>query len=316
MKQFYTKTLFFICLIILPLIVINAFCLKRIKTATFKKALWVMNKRGGKYDYVAIGSSRADNIIDPNLINQKASLSGINIANSGSAFLENYLTLLEFLDKNQTQSVLLCADIFGVINPSRAYGNRPFHEYFFISYLDNDTICHEVSNQVSWFKMKMWEIMPLTGYMEYNNIYTLDKLMTGKFDNNKFDNNKGFDAPPEKSKTVFNVKNGYSYYGIDSASVSYLNKIIALCNKRKTKLILYSPPIYFSAYKKMLGADKGFKLINSIAEKHNITYLNFANSYLSLDSNLFNDNNHLNFSGSQLFSSIIGDSLKSKLIQQ
>jgi hypothetical protein len=277
-----------------------------------EKPIWVQKFEKRNFDFIISGSSRAENNVDINTIEQLTNYKGLNIAYEGSAFSENYLALYTFFKNgNKAKYILLNADEWGVIDQKKAY-NYPFHGYYYFNGMGNDTIDQLLKENYGSLKYFLWKYIPFVKYAEYNNIYNPCRMIYEKPLN--FEKNKGADLLSSNSSKDWKLEEHTLMP--DKYSVMNLNRIIELCKTYKMQLIFFNAPNFIELFsnKKIITGDTCLKLVKSIAQRNNIEYWDFSfQKEISGDRSLFYNSNHLNSDGAKMFSKCIAGRIKEKM---
>ena len=285
---------------------------RRIKTLNIDRAFCIRNLKDINCNYIVIGSSRAMNCLNTLRLDSLTKLRGYNLGYAGSSFSENYLTLHNFLNNNKTKSVLLCADLFGVINPNVAYG-RGFNASLFLPLIKNDTVFNELYSLENKGKVISWRYLPFVKYAEFNNVYSIEKLFFRNYSyKDEFFKSKGFmelEKLHSKDMNFLKENNIEDKYFIDLVSIDYLKKIISLCKEKKVKLIFFSPPIFSKKFNNIIGKEKLTNILVGLSKSNDIPFLNYNSCEISNDSSLMYDFSHLNKNGAIQFSTLIADSV-------
>lgn len=273
-----------------------------------EKPLWAQQFEKQSFDFIASGSSRAENHIDIATIEERTNLKGLNIGYGGSAFSENYLALYTFFKNgNKVKYILLNADEGGVIDQAKAY-SHPFHGYYYFNELNDDTVGILIRENYGWMKYLIWKYIPFIKYAEFNNIYNPSKFY--KKGNCRFDINKGADMVP--FGTSANWQLGYHVYVPEKKSIKNLQRIIDLAKAYNSELIFINTPNFEEVLtkKRIVNRDTCISILKNMAGRNKIEYWDFSLvPGISEKRNLFFTDNHLNETGAIIFSGIIAEKL-------
>ncbi len=275
------------------------------------KPLWVQHFNNENFDFVISGSSRAENNVDVNTIETHTGLKGLNIAYSGSAFAENYLALTTFFDSgNKAKYVLLNADVWSVIDQKKAY-SYPFHGYYYFNQLGNDTVDKVMKENYGSVKVYIWKYLPFVKYGEYNNIFNPVKFYTSEIPKpESFSNNKGTDLLSKTNN--LDVPELKEDFEPDNYSICNLKRIINLCKKNNTELILFHSPDMKSIRQrnKAHNEEACINLLLSIAKESQIEYWDYSSlEEITGRTEYFYNATHLNAEGARKFSTILAENL-------
>ena len=130
MKKYIKHIALFACALLLIFIALEKACQYYIPKRIIEKAYWLKEKQHTNYDYLVLGSSRAESSFDCNYFDSITKMKGVNIAINGSGLLENELTLIDFLKTNKTKTLYLEIDEFN-LSPSNHF-SYPFHYYLYL----------------------------------------------------------------------------------------------------------------------------------------------------------------------------------------
>lgn len=269
------------------------------------------------FDIIVLGSSHAYRSFNPEIISKKSGLNNFNLGSSGQTPMVSYFMLQEAFNYHKPKLIIF--DIF--------------YRSFYVE--DNLKIGGNVFDYMKFSKNKIdfflngftireklgLTIFPLIRYKDYlkSSIKAIIfKVKPTKKQSNTIQNvdNRGeytIRGYVEKIDSVkierLKKKNYFNDYKFDektlnSTQVAYLKKIIAECKKRSIPIILISTPIPHLSYSKIINPDSLHNFFNKLASESNSTFIDLSNpDVLGLQDTIhFFDNNHINFSGSLIFS--------------
>jgi hypothetical protein len=267
------------------------------------KASWVQIKKDQVYDYAVIGSSRAVNNLNNKCIDDSLGSHSINLANAGSGYGENFITLYYFLKRNnRIKSLFLQVDGYS-LNAETAF-HPPFNEQYYMHLLEDDTIAEVVKNYVGPVKYYRWKMIPLLRFMEYNFRYSFYKALKGGYTCGitEYDTLKGFE--PLRVKPDSGLTNDRPViFTVSKIDTMYLGKIISLCERKHIMLVLFTSPEHNEYIKKQVNRKSVDEYYNQLAGENNIRYVSdtvFGD--VNKDVTLFKDNTHLTEEGARLYS--------------
>lgn len=306
MRKIFIKSILFFSLVLAVAFVLDFFWTgyfqKKENMDTEKKENWILAKSGEEYTYAVLGSSRALNMFDVNLLKQECKCNAINIANSGSSFGDQYVLLKKFLQKNKVANLLLQVDEYSY-DSKNAYSYPFKHHYFMPWFFEKDIreVYRDYSNK---FYFILWHI-PFFRYIEFNEFYKLINLKRNK--ENEYNKTEGYE-PLYGQKEAFDCKKK-SYHGFTSLDEKYFNKIISLCKDNDVNILFYSAPVQPLKRRAEINADELYAYIRNTADKNNIPYIDFSELKMLDISADFNDCTHLTFSGTQKLTACIAQEL-------
>lgn len=287
------------------------------------KTNWILSKENQIYDYIIIGSSRAETMVDLNIIREKNGLRGVNLGLDGSGLTENYLIFQDFIKKNIVKKVFIQVDMFNLLPCYHL--SHPFHEYRYFPYLYDDDISDIVKANVPELKYYFWKYLPFVKYAEFNSVYNiadvyLDRIKIDSFDSlgtqmvDRADSGKLLDLRFDTQEKIAGIYNDSSnnklnpsYQNQTYIAVQHLLMIIEKCEINNIEVVIYSPPTF---YKITPNTKFTEKVIKVISVRKRIKYWNFERDSIKFDANLFYDYDHLNSKGTKIFTKTLSDSLK------
>lgn len=321
MKNLGVKLFLFLILLLCGMFVLDAIYKKTIPKNIAEKTYWIFNQKPQTYNYIVLGSSRAESSFDCVYFDSITNSKGINLAINGAGLIENELILRKFLQKNSTQVLFLELDEAN-LSPIN-HLSYPFHEYLYLPYLDDTLIARFVKQEDKNHHYYLWKYIPFVKYAEFNAKFSINKLIQHEKIDTMIDY-KGYRAfinhQPEYTfkdwqghftdKRYWYVAD-YStpqkeYEKIDEKSVQSIQNIIALCKEKNIQLVFYCAPSFESHYTKYkYNAYHKFDFIESLSSTNKIPFINFANwKYNAVDS-FYYDYSHLNSVGARQMSFIM-----------
>jgi hypothetical protein len=270
------------------------------------KTDWILFQKNKKLDFAIIGSSRVNYMADIKVIENKTHLKGINIGSNGASFNEMYLLLQMFIaNGNQISSLLIQVDECSFDLYSGGY----FHYWYYVRLLENKIVSEVMKKNMNLAKYYMWQYIPFSKYIEYNNIYKLsDVILNKKQSFNMLDSLSGYDRPEQTAERIFNNVGPIKYCVDSSMYLSFVN-MIEFANEHLIKVTLFSAPKYIKLQTAEINGAEIREEILKISKHFNIRYLNFGTNIICQSSSNFSDFKHLNLRGAERFSQILGDSL-------
>jgi len=267
---------------------------------TFNKQSWILKLENNTYDYAIIGSSRATNMIDVNIIDSICNSEGINLGTSGSSYVENYLILNHFLETNTIRKLLLNIDEFS-LNAGESVRGYSFHYYEFLPLFSKVQYKKIYKDNMPKWKYYLWDILPISKYIEYNNNFNLSSQDYGLLNQNKGselrnDKLEMNELAYKKRHTIINTKD-----------VKYLNLILKLCSDKKIEVIFITTPIFSKT--KQENSNNAHQYIDSLAKSQHISWYTFNDVFDYTNKIYFKNETHTNIEGSKLYSKALATQL-------
>lgn len=305
MKKFLIKISVVLGIVLIVLYFITKHLENRFINNNNNKTTWIINRSGDTVDYAFLGSSKVYNVVDIKTFIDSTNIKAINLGTAGSAYLDNYLLIENYLKKNIVKNLILEVDYF-TINPHLLF-TYPFHDFLFIPFMDNDQEINKIIKDNSkFFDYYKWKYMPVTRYLEFNNIYLKPEYF-GTYKFNPVFDEFGTDLLTEPSKN-FEIKAAKRTITPDSNTINYIQKIIDLCRSKNINFVLLTVPHYCEIYN-AFNMDSVKNILPQLVQKNKIRYINYEGDELENKKELFYDYNHLNEKGAKIFTNRLKDSL-------
>ena len=316
-------SLFFsICLVIL--IAYGFLCEWFFKQEKFlpsdSRRYWAMKQKNQEFDYVVLGSSRAEGAFDMAMLDSLTGLKGINIGSNGSGFVDNYLVLTRFIEnKNKFKYLFLQTDIYS-LDPTRSFSNA-FHVYNFIPYWKSPVFKDAISHYLDNTDQKMFSLAPWMRFYKYNKYYSplqmVSRFRSAKKKNKRLDQQiKSTAAFPKNymiDSTLFFKSKGSKKITVDSFDLKYLVKIFEFAKANGVRVICFTAPDYHYQSEVYSNYQETSAFLVSFLKQKGIQYLP-ANDSIKKDIEHFKDPGHLNDYGRYLhtnsFSKRISEAIK------
>ena len=267
----------------------------------------------GSLDVLFMGSSHFLSGIDPAVIDSVSGLTSYNMARVGLRPASAFVLLSEVL---QTQSPrVLVLDIF-----HRTFVGAGYNHLYDFGYTDmggdKPTFALEhfsLSEQIRLF---------FPAYTYRSNLPKLRPLLGLRSDKSDWEqyHYKGYIEHPEtvsERKLQQNefVNYEFSESSIEPASISFLDKLLTLCEKKGIRVIWVSTPIPEICLNGIKNPEEIDTYFNELSDSRNIPYLNYNSPDLRqlaefADLEDFSDDDHLNTAGAIKLSASIGQYLK------
>lgn len=296
MKKFLLKVLlFFACVVVMDFAFGFVFSWLRshAKGGSTANCEYIANRATD--DIIILGSSRATHHYIPQIIEDSLGMSCYNCGEEGNGVVLAYGRLKMLTERYKPKLVLY------ELTPGYDYGTKePNNKYLgcLRAYYDKDgirEIFDDFDDELSWLKMKS-KMYQNTG-----------RLLPDIADNIIYrDNMKGY-APLYGKMNTSNKNNPINQAspiptGIDSLKLSYVEKVVRLCQESNISLYFFISPMYESK-----DNDKSFyEPALSICKEYDIPIYNYLyNPSLCDNSIYFQDNVHMNDSGAVTYTQLL-----------
>ena len=248
-------------------------------------------------DLIILGNSRAWCQYSPQILDSVLGTNSYNIGIDGSCFNRQLVRyeLYRYYISNAPKYVIQNVEFF-TLGHTVGYEREQFMPYLIYPYF-RDRIC-----QIEPFSFGEFYIPMYRYYV--NNVY--DEFTTYDFpvkkgyfgEDNKWDGSKLKETEPYIQE-------------IDSNSLKMFIDYIEGLQEENIKLILVFAPIYKEGLSKVLNVEEIHGLYYDLANKYNLSILDYANCWLSQDTTYFYNATHLNKQGAELFSTKLAHDLDS-----
>lgn len=258
---------------------------------------------------IICGDSHTMRGLNDSLINNS-----INISQAAETYLYTYNVLTEILSNNSNIKQIILGCSFqnfgkgrdnGITNTSNT--NEMYIRYFTIlnsnsrDILIKENWLSTLNAIPSVYKAMLASIiLNYTHYKQYTFVGQYEKANA---------NNLSEDVLKSVIKKHFAFEDKFDGI-ISNYQITYINKIVELCNDKKINLILLSTPLNYR-YKNKIPQKNIFffdKEINTLTHAHHVSFWDYS-SY-KMEDKYFEDPNHLNTNGATIFSKIIDQKLK------
>lgn len=307
MKTFVVKISFFLIPIFLlayPIDLIISKNLAKSEThAQFEYHTWndIYNENIDD-SLIFIGNSRSRSQISPFIIEKTTGISAYNMGMDGQQFELQYLRWKEYKKNNAPKYVVSIVDIFFLSENAGIYN----HEQFLPYALNNKNYENYLLNK-NTFDYLDFKIPLIRYYGEQQSIIT--SLKNCFKQSYRGSTSKGYYPSEEKwndnNTTPYNVE-------IQPRIKDIYLKFIKECKNEGIKIIMVYPPEYISSDKIILNKSSIIDSLKAIATQNNLNFIDFSKCSLNKDQTKFYNYTHLNKKGAEIFSSMLGDSLKIK----
>jgi hypothetical protein len=252
-----------------------------------------------EYDYAFCGSSRSYNGINISMIDSISKKKGINLSLDGSEISTQSVLMNLFLQKNSLKTIYLQIDYWNVNSEL----TNDIADARLLPYLDSE-ICFDHYKQFG-FKWFLYRYVPFWKYAEFNYYWGPVIFFNSLFNVRKpeFDIKTGSLYYPNGKFLGKNVNQNIIFQ--KDASFKYLKEIIAMCDSKGIKLVLFTAP-----YSVVLDSKESKTSIDEFfifCKKQKVTYYNFSGTF-NKQFSLFYDDVHLNKNGADSFSIFFANS--------
>jgi hypothetical protein len=308
MKDFILKAVYWLLIVLSITILYSTFCNWFFAAPQFlddveNKRSWCLKRRNEHYDFAVLGSSRAYGSFDMTVLNNLVKKKGINLGANGSGYIDNFLTLYEFLKNGNTAKVLyLQVDIYS-LSSAQSFSNA-FHTYQYLPYWNDPTVQEGVQQYLSTEEKIIWKYIPAIRYFKYNKYFSPKEAIRRYKLKNKhkspFDipmGGIGLSAKAEPPSMMKNLRPGRK---LDNMDILYLKKIISLCRQNKIEVITYKAPESTIVNSKITDIKELYKSVDKILDSLSLVNIKPDPKIECVESN-FTDPSHLSQRGRKLF---------------
>lgn len=251
---------------------------------------------------LVFGSSRANNIFDPTIIEKELKLPCYNAGRYGEPIFYHYAVLKSVLKRYNPQIIILSLDAFSLAKDKDDYDRISV----LLPYSDSHPELQEIINlKGPYERLKM-----ISKIYPYNSL--LLPMISGNLESSKEKNYniKGY-IPVQTTisgplHTVDYTKNTL----LDTTKINIYTAFIKYCIKAKIKLYIVCPPFMINA----IGMDNSIITAKRVANNFNIPFFDFSrDTFYTTKPKLFYDFRHLNNKGVALFDKQVIDSIQLRM---
>lgn len=256
-------------------------------------------------DFLFLGSSHFLSGIDPAIIDSVSGMNSYNMARVGLRPSSAYILLHEVLQHHRPKYLVL--DIF-----HRTFIGSGYNHLYDFGYVEYDS--GKVGFALNNFSFSENTRLFFPTYLYRSNFPKLRPLLglRSKKENWQELHYKGYVAHPETIGMAQLEQHEFLNYRFDSSdvdptSLSYLEKLVDLCQENQIKMIWVTTPIPEICLKGILNQDEINDYFESLAEHYQVPYLNYndllrRNPTSFADETDFSDDDHLNVNGARKLS--------------
>ncbi|GAA0747898.1 hypothetical protein [Gaetbulibacter jejuensis] len=312
MKLFIKRFLLFV-IVILPICVALDFLISNgLKSSDYyaqgETFIWneIVEGRISEDIYI-YGSSRAWVHFDPEIIKDSLSMSAYNFGIDGHNFWFQHLRHKLLIENNpKPKLIVLSVDMFGFTKYKGFYNSRQFLPFIYNKDIRKYTSEYPGFNCLDYY-------LPLFRY--YGRTKDIGEAFRSK-DNTYKDSvfrRKGYRAEHRTWTADFNkAKSKMAYYEVNTYEPykDLMHQFLEECKKLDIKVVMVYAPEYIEGQEFVRNRSELISTYESIAEIHQITFLDYSNDELCYNKSLFYNSQHLNAKGSRLFSEEFASNLK------
>jgi hypothetical protein len=282
--------------------------LRRIKTGQYGVSNRIMQ---GKVNAQVIinGSSRALSHFDPRIIEAQTGHSAFNLGRNGSQTDMQVAVLKAYLEHNRAPEVVIHSlDSFSFEATRKVYNPAQYVPYLYDE---------ELYKPLHQFDRNIWRsrYLPLYGYvvddMSFSWILGLGALSGWSPPEDFF---LGFNPRSKKWTDEFQrFKSGNPRgvrWPIDPEGMQSVEDLIRLCQQHGIQLIFVYSPEYVEMQKLTKNRAEVFDLFHGLAGHYHVPLWDYSDWKYAADTQLFQNSQHLNAEGAELFSEDVANRLK------
>ena len=272
-----------------------------VKQKSCSKQNWILNIKNQQFDFVFLGSSRVEGMMDVGFLCKETGLKGINLGVSGAGHEELFLLFNMFLKNgNKVKKLYYQNDIYGF--QVKAGVSYHFHDYEFLPYLNDSTVISVFKELRPHLKFYAWKYIPFAKYAEFNVKYPIKTLFSNRICyNDLYDSFGSVFFNKLNMPFEYNMPKMPKAYSFNPIGLNYVKKILKLTQKHNIELSLYTAPEYTDLYQTQLNRKELNIKIKELSEQYNGEYWLFENDSICQEKSLFVNATHLNEKGTKLF---------------
>lgn len=289
----------------------------QVDNTAIEKQNWIIHKAGEHYDYVFLGSSRVYNQLDASLLESKINKSCLNLGLSGVGIAEQILIVELYLENNTAGHILIQLDDYSFNSVTNL--SYPFHDYAYLPHSNNVIVDKHFQSNLPFLKYWTWKIIPNTKYFEFNSRIPASRLWSNSNEKREFDDHGSnilvkHDVSDDKQKEIWKDHSIKGHFIPEPKTLENLDKLLNLIKERNIPITIYTAPelmVNENFLELRYGIDKR---IDSLAVARNIQRLRLDHDSIFSNESFFLDKTHLNRSGVDYFTTILGKEITEKLI--
>lgn len=293
MKQYITKSILFLLLLMVILILTDYYITKKllksdnISFGEISVNNIILNDTTN-FDYLIYGSSRAKSNVNELILNEELKLNSLNMGIQGHNFWLQYLRHKQYLEHHKPPK-------FIIINVDWMTFQKKKELYNFNQFLP----------------FMLWDLEIYDYTKSYDGFIFLDYLIP----NYRYFGRKELFFYSFSSLGNLNKKKNSEildsvYINFHQPTIDLFIKFIAECKSLNIDLYLVHTPDYIANQNIYTNRDELIQLLDSISKSNNLIFIDYSNYFISANLKYFQDYGHLNEYGRNEFSKILSDSLK------
>ncbi len=311
MKKFIILNTLFFSLIIIYFVVVDyvlTYQIQRSDNFTHKEINKIFDGSINA-ETLILGSSKAWVQVSPHIIDSTLETDSYNIGLDGYAFyMQNPLYTIYRKNNSKPRNIIQIVSHYTLSKREDLY---QFQKY--LPWL-RDSIISSVTQDYQGLTYLDYTIPAIryTGLDTLIRMTLFEGIGIKEYPSSKY---KGYLPQPKSWDDSFkrftqNNPNGITTILLDS-SITLFESFIKQSKSDSINLFLVYPPTYQQSHKYILQRKKIIQYYDSIAQLHNVQFLNYSNhKVISQDTTFFYNSQHLNQKGAELFSNILATDIK------
>ena len=262
---------------------------------------------------IAFGASAGEVSIDPDIIHKKTGLTCFNSCINGTRFLQYSGLIKEFNEYSKYSKLIILSESYFSFEKISALTS--IETYF--PHLSNDNVYHSlfmVQPDLTW----RCKYIPFYKYIAATHIYYKNAVIgwSNFLHHHQYQGLGYFPVDrswePDADATIESM--GRFTITFDPVVVDQYIGVIRKAESRNRKVVILLAPLFGEMLTKVTDINPLRQKLDSIAKVTNAIFLDFTNQQICRDKSMFYNCIHLNEKGSEIFSTILADSLKKILI--
>jgi hypothetical protein len=258
---------------------------------------------------IAFGSSAGEVSIDPDIIESGTGLTCFNSCINGTRFLQYEGLINEFDEYSKNNKIVILSEAYFSFEKISALAS--IEQY--LPHLSNTNVYHSlfmVQPDLTW----KCRYIPFYKYIAVSHTYYKNSVIGWKnflyhrepTGGGYFPVNRGWE--PDADAAIASA--GHFDISIDPLILDQYVQTIKKIQGKGRKVILMLTPVFGEMLKKVTDITPLRMTLDSLAAATHVTFFDFTTSTICKDKSLFYNSNHLNLTGSRIFSRMLADSLK------
>jgi len=275
------------------------------------RAQEMLDAPAGDFDVVVLGSSASVEAIDAEELEQQLNVSVRHLGARGTAYPEQHLILDLFLNQNRAKTLLFQVDSWGLSSTSYSH---PFHEYFYLPFLDHPIIRRGLREYYGDGVVRRWAWVPMFKYAEFNSeMGTQAILKAWRASKNVRDKPRYVRSKRSLPEALIQrVRQGgmRPERDRDRTRQAYFERIVQLAQQRGMRVVFCVAPVFGARQERAIGADdEVLEFYRQYARERGIAIYEWGASDCD-DPTLFADLSHLNAHGAERFTDGLAQCLR------